>query len=208
MNKKKQIISQIIFIIAFISIWQILYYLGIWPKLLFPSIQDIGAAFVDAFTNKNLGSMIGHSFKLLCEGLCLGLLLALVFSSLSVISETFAAIYNMIVGMMDLIPGVALIPIAILWLGIGDASIIFMVVHSVIWPMSRNTIDGFRTVPKVYIEVGQNMGLSPVQLITGVFFPAAMPRLFSGIKVGWARAWRGLISAEMIFGGGAALGIG
>ena len=60
----------------------------------------------------------------------------------------------------------------------------------------------------MYLEVGRNIGLSPVKLIFGVFLPAALPRIFSGIKVGWARAWRGLISAEMIFGGGGALGIG
>ncbi|MBQ9827412.1 MAG: ABC transporter permease subunit [Lachnospiraceae bacterium] len=152
--------------------------------------------------------MVAHSLKLLAIGLLIGIALAMLFSSLSVISETFSAIYNMIVSMMDLIPGVALIPVAILWLGIGDASIIFMVIHSVIWPMSRSTIDGFNAVPQLYLEVGQNIGLNPVKLVFGVFLPASLPRIFSGIKVGWARAWRGLISAEMIFGGGAALGIG
>ena len=99
-------------------------------------------------------------------------------------------------------------PIAILWLGIGDASIIFIVIHSVVWPMSRSIIDGFNAVPKLYLEVGENIGLSPVRLVFGVFLPAALSRIFSGIKMGWARAWRGLISAEMLFGSGGSKGIG
>ncbi|MBS5653110.1 MAG: ABC transporter permease subunit [Eubacterium sp.] len=152
--------------------------------------------------------MVLHSLSLIVKGLIIGIILALLFSSLSVVSETFYTIYNMIVSMCDLIPGIALIPIAILWLGVGDAAIIFMVIHAVVWPMSRSIIDGFNAVPQLYLEVGRNIGLSPVKLVFGVFLPAALPRIFSGIKVGWARAWRGLISAEMIFGGGGALGIG
>jgi NitT/TauT family transport system permease protein len=138
----------------------------------------------------------------------LGIVVAMICSSLSIMNDTVAAIYNLIVAMFDLIPGIALIPIAILWLGIGDAAIIFMVFHSVVWPLSRSIIDGFKTVPKLYLEVGENIGLSKARLVFGVFLPAALPRIFSGIKTGWARAWRGLISAEMVFGGGTALGIG
>lgn len=209
MNKNlKNAVAQIIFIIAVLVLWQFLYNQEVWSKLLFPSLGSIGKAFVAAFMEKNLGGMVMHSLQLIIKGLFIGIALALIFSSLSVISDTFYAIYNMIVSMFDLIPGIALIPIAILWLGIGDKSIVFMVIHSVVWPMSRSIIDGFNAVPKLYLEVGQNIGLNPVKLVFGVFLPAALPRIFSGIKVGWARAWRGLISAEMIFGGGGALGIG
>mgnify|MGYP000609249953 FL=1 len=85
----------------------------------------------------------------------MGIAVALVFSSLSVISETFYTIYNMIVSMCDLIPGIALIPVAILWIGVGDGAIIFMVIHAVVWPMSRSIIDGFNAVPELYLEVGR-----------------------------------------------------
>ena len=121
----------------------------------------------------------------------MGIALALVFSSLSVISETFYTIYNMIVSMCDLIPGIALIPVAILWIGVGDGAIIFMVIHAVVWPMSRSIIDGFNAVPELYLEVGRNIGLSPVKLIFGVFLPAALPRIFFRYKsrLGKSVAW-------------------
>ena len=184
MNKNiKNSLVKIIFIVSVLILWQVLYTLKIWPEILFPSLGDIGKAFVTAFTERELGTMVLHSLSLIIKGLIVGIALALVFSSLSVISETFYTIYNMIVSMCDLIPGIALIPVAILWIGVGDGAIIFMVIHAVVWPMSRSIIDGFNAVPELYLEVGRNI-------------------------VGWARAWRGLISAEMIFGGGGALGIG
>ncbi len=201
-------LSRIVFIILFFSLWQLLYSLNVWPRLLFPSVGSVGEALVKAFAQRGFGAMLLHSLVLLVEGLLLGAFAALVFSALSMMNRPFYAIYNMIVSMFDLIPGIALIPVAILWLGIGDAAILFMVFHSVVWPMSRSIIDGFDQTPRMYLEVGRNIGLSGLGLVTGVFLPATLPRIFSGIKVGWARAWRGLISAEMVFGGGSALGIG
>ena len=113
MNKNiKNSLVKIIFIVSVLILWQGLYTLKIWPEILFPSLGDIGKAFVTAFTERELGTMVLHSLSLIIKGLIVGIALALVFSSLSVISETFYTIYNMIVSMCDLIPGIALIPVA------------------------------------------------------------------------------------------------
>ena len=202
------ILARAVFLIAFVILWQLLFHLKIWSPILFPSLGMVVKAMVRAFAEKGLFGMVMHSLRLLITGLFLGIVAATLFSGLSVMSSVFLSVYNMIVSMFDLIPGIALIPVAILWLGVGDAAIVFMVFHSVVWPLSRSMIDGFNAVPRQYIEVGENIGLSKTKLLTGVFIPASLPRVFSGLKVGWARAWRGLISAEMVFGGGSALGIG
>ena len=161
----KRLIAQLVFIVAVFAVWELYYYNVIEPSgktLLFPELRSVGKAFMNAFTVNGFGAMVAHSMQLMLKGLLIGVILALIFSSLAVVSDTFYAIYNMIVSMFDLIPGIALTPIAILWLGIGDASIIFIVIHSVVWPMSRSIIDGFNAVPKLYLEVGENIGLSPV----------------------------------------------
>jgi len=85
---------------------------------------------------------------------------------------------------------------------------VFLVVHAVLWPMSRNLLDGFQAVPRIYTEAGRNIGLRGFSLLMNVHLPSAMSYIVSGIKVGWARAWRGLISAEMIFGIASCPGIG
>ena len=116
----------------------------------------------------------------------------------------------MIVSVLDLIPGVALVPLAILWFGVGEVTIIVIVVHSVIWPMSRNILDGFSAIPKLYIETGRNIGLKGFGLAFKICIPASCAYIFSGIRVGWARAWRAVISTEMIFGttsAGAGIGL-
>ncbi|MBQ8198889.1 MAG: ABC transporter permease subunit [Lachnospiraceae bacterium] len=153
--------------------------------------------------------MVLYSMSLLLRGFVIGIVAAFVLSGISMMSRTFCDIYNMIVSMCDLIPGVAMIPLAILWIGIGEETIILIVVHSIIWPMSRSIMDGFSSVPKIYKEVGANIGLNRYSMLLGIYVPAAFAHILSGIKVGWARAWRGLISAEMIFGTtGSGAGIG
>lgn len=207
-DNKIKYLSRILFAIGFIVIWQILYSLKIWPEILFPSPVKVCLAFYKAIFNKGLLPMVLHSLWLLLKGLALGILVAFFLSAFSLSNKLFYSAYDMVVSTFDLIPGIALIPIAILWMGIGDEAIIFMVFHSVVWPLSRSILDGFKEVPKLYVEVGKNIGLTGMRLITGVYLPATLPKIFSGVKVGWARAWRGLISAEMVFGGGSALGIG
>lgn len=200
MKKHKKLIAQISFIVLVLVAWELAYKSGRFPELVFPSLGSIFKGLKNGFANDNLLEMVGHSMKLILEGLGIGTVLAFILSGLSVASNTFHAVYNMIVSVCDLLPGVALLPLAILWIGIGEETIIFLVIHSVIWPMSRSLIDGFKATPVLYVEAGKNMGLGRFSLITGVYIPASFARILTGLRTGWARAWRGLISAEMIFG--------
>ncbi|MCR5527389.1 MAG: ABC transporter permease subunit [Lachnospiraceae bacterium] len=146
---------------------------------------------------------------LIARGLGIGILLSFVFSGLSVVSKHFSYIFNFVVSVMDLIPGIALLPLAILWFGIGQTTVIVIVVHGVLWPMSRNILDGFKSIPSIYVESGKNIGLNGLELVTGIYLPASFNSVLSGLRVGWARAWRGLISIEMVFGTtGSGAGIG
>ncbi len=200
MKFAKRTLHRAIFIAVVIAAWEIAYRRGVFPKLMFPSIGSIFSSLIKGFAYENLAGMVGYSLSLILRGLGLGILLAFLFSSLAILFESFGDIYSMLVSVFDLIPGVALIPLAIMWFGIGEEPIIFIVVHSVIWPMSRSIIDGFRSVPKIYLESAANIGVSGAELVLRIYLPAAFTSLLSGLRTGWARAWRGLISAEMIFG--------
>lgn len=205
----KEIRTQIIFIICFLAAWQVVYQMQVFPQLMFPSLKEIGESFINGFKDDSLLQYTLYSMSLIIKGLAIGIVLAFIFSSIAVVSKTFHAIYNLVVSVCDLLPGVALLPLAILWIGIGEGTIIFIVVHSILWPMSRSIMDGFKSVSSIYIESGKNMGLKGLRLVTGVYLPAAFTHVLSGMRVGWARAWRGLISVEMIFGTtGSGAGIG
>lgn len=197
---KQEVRTQIVFVICFLAAWQAIYTMQAFPELLFPSVGQIAESFVEGFRDGGLLSYTMYSLSLIIKGLGIGIVLAFLFSSLAIVSRTFHAIYNLIVSICDLLPGVALLPLAIMWFGIGESVVIFIMIHSVLWPMSRNIMDGFKSISSIYIESGRNIGLRGLRLVSGVYIPAAFSSILSGLRVGWARAWRGLISVEMIFG--------
>lgn len=207
-RKHKTLISQIIFVILCVVFWQ--WYAKKRNIMGFPPLDVIFQKLVDSFTNPKrlILTYMGNSMLSILKGLGIGVVLAVVCSGLAVSSEIFRAIFSLIVSVFDLLPGVALLPILMITIGANETSILILVVHSVIWPMSRSILDGFRTIPKIYVEAGKNIGLDGLRLIFGVYVPASFANMLSGIKVGWARAWRGLISAEMIFGAARTAGIG
>ncbi|MGI6722051.1 MAG: ABC transporter permease [Anaerovoracaceae bacterium] len=205
----KEVRTQIIFLICFFAVWQLCNKTGLVADNALPSLEEILRSLKKAFVEDDLAMSTLYSLGLLGRGLGLGVILAFVFSSLAMVSVVFKRIYNLIVSIFDLIPGVALMPLAITWFGIGEGVIIFIVFHGVIWPMSRSVLDGFKGVPRLYLEEGTNFGLGGFRLVTGIYLPAASAAIISGLRVGWARAWRGLIAIEMIFGTtGSGSGIG
>ena len=204
----KEIRTQIVFIICFLAAWQIVYQMQAFPELLFPSLKEIGSSFVTGFKDNSLLEYTLYSMSLIVKGMGIAVVLAFVFSGVAVVSKVFHSIYNLIVSICDLLPGVALLPVVIVIVGVRPEVIVFLVVHAVLWPLSRNLLDGFQAVPSIYVEAGRNMGLRGMRLLASVDLPASMSYIVSGIKVCWARAWRGLISAEMIFGLASCPGIG
>ena len=219
MNEKNRQIhafaARAVFVILLLLIWEYVAKSGMMgekSELIFPSLEAIGDAFirnfVQGYAGISLWIYIGNSMKLLLEGLLIGVVLAFLLSGLSMVSKTFYEICNLVISVFDLLPGVALLPVVIIIFGVKPGVIVFLVVHAVLWPMSRNVLDGFLAVPRIYVEAGMNMGLKGISLLWGVYFPAATSYIVSGLKVGWARAWRGLLSAEMIFGVASCPGIG
>lgn len=152
----KNLRNQIVFIVAVLVVWQVVYQMGSFPELMFPSLGKIFQSLIKGFSRDGLGAMTLYSLSLIAKGLLIGIVLAFILSGLSIVSKTFYSIYHMVVSLCDLIPGVALLPLAILWMGIGEGTIILIVVHSIIWPMSRSIMDGFRAVPQIYIESGRS----------------------------------------------------
>ena len=211
----QSVVVQVVFVAVVLVIWEVVaksHVFGPKSEIIFPTLEAIGEAFVKNFVvgyaGTSLWVYVGDSMLLLLEGFAIGVILALLFSSLSMISKTFYSIYNLVVTVCDLLPGVALLPVVIIIVGIRPEVIVFLVVHAVLWPMSRNMLDGFQAVPSIYIEAGKNIGLKGFSLLRSVYLPAATSYMVSGLKVSWARAWRGLISAEMIFGLASCPGIG
>ena len=107
--------------------------------------------------------------------------------------ETLTAMFNPL-------PAIALLPLALLWFGLGRGSLVFVLIHSVLWPLALNTYAGFQGVPETLRMAGRNYGLTGLRYVLQILVPAALPSILSGLKIGWAFAWRTLIAAELVFG--------
>jgi len=181
-------------------IWQGVAMSGVFPSALFPSVGMIGQALRESIVQGELVHQTGYSLILILQGLFWGLLLAIIAASLSIANKAVNGLTDTLTTLAHPLPGIALLPIIILWFGTGTLSILVIIVHSVIWPMFVNLMTGFRAIPRIYKEAGLNLGLNNWQIAKDIMLPASLPYLLSGMRIGWARAWRALISAEMIFG--------
>jgi len=187
-------------VLALLVIWEAWTRLWGVNPLLFPPASQVIESFARSTVQGELPGYAWQSLKVLLTGMAIGAVGALVFTTLAVSTRIGAEILETLTAMFNPLPAIALLPLALLWFGLGVNSLIFVIIHSVLWPMSLNTYTGFVTVPPTLKRVGENFGLSGWRLVTGILLPAAFPYILSGIKIGWAFAWRTIIAAELVFG--------
>jgi NitT/TauT family transport system permease protein len=175
---------------------------GVWlgNELIFPSLSQTMAAFIDAVASGELPVRCWASLKILLVGYGIGLVLAFLLAVLAISSRIGNDLLETLTSMFNPLPAIALLPLSLLWFGLGVNSVIFVLVHSVLWAVALNTHAGFRAVSQTLRMVGQNYGLSSMSQVVKILLPAAFPSILSGLKIGWAFAWRTLIAAELVFG--------
>jgi NitT/TauT family transport system permease protein len=149
------------------------------------------------------GGLLGRaafSVRVLLMGYASGIALAALLTAFAVSSRVGTDLLETLTSMFNPLPAIALLPLALLWFGLGTPSLMFVMVHSVLWPVALNTHSGFTAVSKTLRMVGQNCGLSGLGYVCNILIPAAFPSILTGLKIGWAFAWRTLIAAELVFG--------
>ncbi|MEK6264483.1 MAG: ABC transporter permease subunit [Clostridium sp.] len=195
-----KIFKKLFWSIILIIIWQIIYASRKFSPLIFPSAFAILDSLCKSIVSGELIYGTIYSLELILKGLCIGLVLAVILSSLAILFKPFSGLVETLVSIAHPLPGIALLPLIILWFGAGEISIIFIIVHSVVWPLVLNLLTGFKSIPKIYKQVGNNYGLNSFEIIGRIMLPASMPYFLTGMRISWARSWRSFISAEMIFG--------
>lgn len=183
---------------ALIVIWEAVFRAGFWPEYLFPSplgvLNNLTAGFKDGtFIIAIAASMqriaVGYSVSLVA-----GLLLGLVIVSSRFLDDTLSPV---LLGLQTL-PSICWLPLAILWFGIGEDSIIFVIIIGSIFSITMATLSGVKNVPPIYVRVAKTMGARGIQAYTSVVIPAALPTIIGGMKQGWSFAWRALMAAELL----------
>jgi NitT/TauT family transport system permease protein len=180
-------------------VWE-LYARRLNNPLLVPTFLSTIEAFRDAMVSGELFSKALNSVRLLLQGYAVGLVLAVALTTFAMMTTLGNDLLETLTAMFNPLPAIALLPIALIWFGLGDKSIIFVLVHSVLWAVALNTHSGFKSVSNTLRMVGRNYGLRGLGYVRKILIPAAFPSILTGLKIGWAFAWRTLIAAELVFG--------
>jgi len=180
-------------------IWQV-YSSWLDNPLLFPTFSEVVRSFWHDLVNGELIARTGVSLKVLLLGYAAGIAIAAVLTTFAVSTRIGTDLLSTLTSMFNPLPAIALLPLALLWFGLGNPSLIFVLIHSVLWPVSLNTHSGFLGVSETLRMAGHNYGLAGVRFVLRILVPAAFPSILTGLKVGWAFAWRTLIAAELVFG--------
>lgn len=189
-----------ILLVALIGAWQAYISLRHPNRLLFASPLATGRTFVKGWANGSLAHPTAETLKLLGLGLLIGAAIAAVlavWASLTTIGDDFLRLLSSI---LNPLPGVAMLPLAMLWFGLNSKAILFTIANATIWPIALNLSTGFKTANPTIVAVGRNIGLSRWRVVTDVLVPAALPYAVTGVKTAWAFGWRTIIAAELVFG--------
>lgn len=202
-RKSKSRVESICFYAAVIFIWQCIFWLGttifgFWKPYAFPSpagvIQTFGRLLKD-------GSIVMAMLQSIKRCL-LGFGISLLFGGVTGILITHFPLMRrnlkpLMMGIQTL-PSICWVPFAILWFGLNESAIYFVVVMGSIFSVSLAIEDAFTQIPPIYTKAARTMGTNKKQMYRYVLFPAALPGIVSGMKQSWSFAWRALMSAEVM----------
>ena len=183
--------------------WELVYKLSvdvfhIWKAYIFPSPFDVGKTMVSLILDNTLLIAILSSLKRLFVGyfisVVIGTLIGLAIVKYKYIDENFGAL---ILGLQTL-PSVCWLPFSILWFGLNENAIIFVIAIGSTFAVTIATESGIKNVNPLYIKAARSMGAKGFKLYWQVVLPAALPAIISGLKQGWSFAWRGLMAGEML----------
>jgi NitT/TauT family transport system permease protein len=190
---------RVLILVCLASAWE-LYGIYTANSILFPRFSETLVALWDNIAHGPLLERTASSLQVLLIAYVVGIALAALLVTFAVSYPIGQNLLTTLTAMFNPLPAIALLPLALLWFGLGQASLVFVIVHSVLWAVALNALTGFTSVNETLRMTGQNYGLRGARYVTLILIPAALPSIISGLKIGWAFAWRTLIASELVFG--------
>ena len=188
-------------VVAFFSIllglWQVVALSGRWSPVLLPPPTMVGHYLWDALRDGSLIEAIEVTLRRLLIGYAIGLAIGLPLGLLTSTSDFLEDTVGPLALGLQTLPSVCWVPLALLWFGQTETAMLFVVVMGTVWSVVLATAAGARTIPPIYARAARTMGSEGFDKWTRVILPASLPFVVSGMKQGWAFAWRSLMAAEI-----------
>ncbi len=201
--------NKLVVVLVLFALWEGYARAADVNPLLVPAPSRVLLAFGEYIRDGSLLRHTLHTLQMVLTGMSIGILTAFCLTALATAGRWGRDLLLTLTTIMNPMPAIALLPVALLWLGIGPRSLVFVIANSVVWSLALNMHTGFETVPLTWRQAGQNLGLRGWGLIRHVYLPAALPYILTGVKIAWSFGWRTVIAAELVFGAsGQAGGLG
>lgn len=195
----------VLFCLGLLAAWEFLVRLRLWPEYLLPSPLEVGRTLAHTLASGELTLAVGVSLRRILLGFGVttlaGVAMGVLIARRRALEQTVGAL---VLGLQTL-PSICWFPLAILWFGLSEFSILFIVAMGTLFSVISSTVSGVRNVPPLYLRAGRNMGAHGRVLLWEVILPAALPSIVAGMKQGWSFAWRSLMAGELLF---VSLGLG
>lgn len=189
----------LLFLGAVLAAWQVAATLSPWDAMLFPSPLDVARSLGGTIANGRLPIAIMISLKRLAIGYLASLVVGVVLGVLLARSEMLRGTVGLLLTGLQALPSICWLPLALLWFGLSESAIFFVVLMGSVLSISTATEAGVRNVSPMYVKAARSMGASGFTLYRTVILPAALPQMVTGARLGWSFAWRSLMAAELLF---------
>jgi sulfonate transport system permease protein len=184
--------------LALLFVWQLLSKSGLIASRVLPAPSAIALAAIHLTQTGELPLHLFESFKRAFSGLLIGGTLGLAFGLFNGLSSWANALFDSSIQMVRNIPHLAMIPLVILWFGIGESAKLFLIIVGVFFPLYINTLHGIRSVDRTLIEMGRVYVLNHFELFAKIILPGALPSILVGLRYALGIMWLTLIVAETI----------
>jgi NitT/TauT family transport system permease protein len=191
-------IKRLIFFTVIILFWEAGFRFGMWNPILFPSPLGVLDSLVTGFEDKTLLYDLEASFIRLFIGLSIALIIGTSLGILLASSKTADDTLGSLVLALQSVPSIVWLPLAIVWIGLNQTAIIFIVILGGTFVMALNIRIGIKNVSPLYIKAAQTMGAKGLDMFIRVIFPASIPYVVTGMRLAWAFAWRALMAGELL----------
>ena len=197
---KNRLAQKIFWLFMIIAVWEIVSIFEWVPRFFLPRFSAVIVVLWKDLITGILLQQIYNSLKMMAIGFIISYLIASLMVFLSLKSKVLASFFSTLMTIMNPLPSMALMPLIILWFGILQLAMIILIIHGVVWSTYRYLYDGLKTIPKIYTDFADNIELNLLQKLVHVIIFALAPQIIASLRVGWGRAWRTLISVEILFG--------
>lgn len=193
----RRTILALLFFAVLVAIWAAVVRAKIWSPILLPSPQSVGTYILAAAKDGTLWEATVVTVKRLVIGYAIGILIGLPLGFITAASKFVEDTVGVLALGLQTLPSVCWVPLALLWFGQTEGAMLFVVIMGTVWSVVIATDNGVRNIPPIFARAARTMGSRGLHKWTRVIFPASLPFLVSGMKQGWAFAWRSLMAAEI-----------